>query len=366
MEKLDRSKYLTALLFKLLLALPLLMAFTCENKEDTNVTRYGTDCIDASSIDRDADCTKEYIPVCGCDEKTYPNSCLADSNGVLSYTEGACSSADIESNFRLWNSQEINSYSFDLSVSCYCLIDEPYQIVVYEGKVKSIKGNEDWGHEWIPKTIDSLFIEIKSKMAEKPYASTLSFDETYGFPNKAYFDMDAMIVDEEIGYAIHNFKLFDMNCIDASKIDTDIVCTEQYDPVCGCDKVTYTNSCDAERNGVTNFKNGACDALDTPCIDASKIDADAICTEEYDPLCGCDKVTYSNECDAARNGVSKYEKGTCDALDTPCIDASKIDIDAICTEEYDPVCGCDKVTYSNACDAARNGVTKYELGSCSK
>lgn len=49
------------------------------------------------------------------------------------------------------------------------------------------------------------------------------------------------------------------NCIDPSTIDTTVVCPTVLQPVCGCDGVTYNNSCEAENwYGVTSWTTGAC------------------------------------------------------------------------------------------------------------
>ena len=37
-----------------------------------------------------------------------------------------------------------------------------------------------------------------------------------------------------------------------------LACTEQYAPVCGCNNITYSNSCYAQRAGATYYTNGAC------------------------------------------------------------------------------------------------------------
>jgi hypothetical protein len=48
------------------------------------------------------------------------------------------------------------------------------------------------------------------------------------------------------------------------------------------------------------------------CIDDNLIDETSVCIEIYDPVCGCNNMTYSNSCYASINGVVDYTSGRCD------------------------------------------------------
>lgn len=56
----------------------------------------------------------------------------------------------------------------------------------------------------------------------------------------------------------------------------------------------------------------------------------------------------------------------CSTAKGPCIDKEKINPQAICTQQYEPVCGCNNITYGNACEAENAGVTSWEQGECAK
>ena len=63
--------------------------------------------------------------------------------------------------------------------------------------------------------------------------------------------------------------------------------------------------------------NGAC-IQDTTvllaCIDSSLIDLNVLCPGIYEPVCGCDSITYSNSCEAMNyGGVVSFTPGTCES-----------------------------------------------------
>ena len=51
------------------------------------------------------------------------------------------------------------------------------------------------------------------------------------------------------------------------------------------------------------------------CIDSSLIDSSMVCIQTYNPVCGCDSVTYHNDCYATvYGGVTSYTSGPCSPI----------------------------------------------------
>lgn len=112
-----------------------------------------------------------------------------------------------------WEEQEIDSYSYELQVSCFCFPDmtRRVNIVVSDGTVQSVAYVDD-GEPADPSlftaysTVENLFERLENAQSDNPATFDVTFDEQYGVPQSVFVDIDERMADEEIMFTVSNFE----------------------------------------------------------------------------------------------------------------------------------------------------------------
>ena len=318
----------------------------CELNKSTAVLNHDGVCVFKLSDDQEtlvANCPDDFLPVCGVDGVTYGNDCRRRFRNIDLAYEGPCG---VENYDPVVFADKVCVCSYDWHPVCTRNSNINFENLCFVRCIHQLEGSFD--------------------ACSAPCNCTTEYDPVCSLEGITY--------DNEC----------QLTCAGASKhlrgecqsilFDCDTGCSRTFAPVCGTDNVTYRNKCFANCSEKPIAKEGVCDRDSKDPSKRRKVDnsndpkaLQALCQRcsrdiRIAPVCSEDGVTYENECQCAcqNKGVCpKYADGRCpdaDMMAEKCTHCKSL--------PYDPVCGNDYLTYDSLCYLQCNGKALYKKGQC--
>lgn len=216
--------------------------------------------------------------------------------------------------------------------------NEYRQVVIEDYANKIISENPE-----LFSTLNNITDADKEKL--KIYAESLLQSGDNIDVQKVLNDLNALNISNDSKKIIDNIQSEVVNQI----TNGEITCINVVNPVCGKDGKTYNNVCELKKAGVEINYTGKCGE----CIGENK--ASSVTGKCCPGLVFCP----ANSTSAAAANINGLCKKTCDKAATTSTTDS-----GVCTQNWDPVCGTNGKTYSNECFIKKAGVNIQYKGEC--
>jgi hypothetical protein len=141
------------------------------------------------------------------------------------------------------------------------------------------------------------------------------------------------------------------------------------EPICASDGNVYQNQCEMKQQ-TCGLRVVPVSLQNCPKTQFCDVDCDSLYGQQPSYICGSDNKLYKSECHMRKENCGKH------VFIVPikrCLAAFAFKGCArICPQDYEPVCGSDDKTYSNECFLgiegcrSRNTITKKHMGTCGK
>jgi len=361
-----------------------------------------TDCQDGTLINAVQNCNTTVDPICGCNNKSYPNICTAiNEDGIHNWTDLPCS---IDTEYQICEGEAIRigsdiftsgvqyswfpTNSLSCANNCFQTTASPNQSTLYQLTTSNNTTGEKTYNYYKVNVLDEVFCCSSNNLS---WLNTLLDDD---FCNDCYAEVKQVEID---GLNYIYFEKDSISCPNAKSSLTycngNTFCKEDANGFC-LDTLSFTITeniwskdafCDLCETTDVNSISWLYNTYGNGDYEVSRYSYNSS-TTLYIEKCNTTAadtinrmlVNCSNDLICAWDGFTPViDSGNCNSffvegtfveqlINCGCFDPSLINPDRNCSSFNAPVCGCDGRTYNNFCIGQRvAGITSWTTGACS-